>query len=368
MRTTGKNILLLGWSVLTALAVGEFVLSVLDIPHFHDRHSFPPQFTFLTDGKTYGKLGYVNQPNRKIRFVYDGNLRGYFGADNEVEHTTNAMGLRARQVLPAHDTNMFRIVFLGDSFTFGEGVHDNDTYPARVEAMLASRYPGLTVQSLDLGVGGYNTVQEAEMLKLFGLPVTPDLVVLGYTMNDAGASLFFYDPSSKKYVRRQTRMTVLAREPNRPPDNFLYRHSRIAQLAWSALSKREKGGRAPEITRSLFRPDSPGWHDSRNALRDIAELCHARKIPVYAILFPSLVNLRNYPFEVEHRLILDTLTSSGFEVIDLLPPLQTLNRPDNELWVHPTDQHPNEQVHPLVAQLLSERIVSMGGMEQYARH
>ena len=90
-----------------------------------------------------------------------------------------------------------RLLFLGDSFTFGEGVHFEDTFPEVTSRLLADRWRGknLIWQSYNLGVGGYNTTDELRLLKAMGLQFHPDAVIVCYVLNDAEPSLFEMGPS-----------------------------------------------------------------------------------------------------------------------------------------------------------------------------
>src|SRR5262249_55467660 len=102
-----------------------------------------------------------------------------WGTDVEV----NAHGFRGPDVDP-DAKGRTRIVALGDSVTFGNDPAYADTWPARLEREL--RTAGRPVDVLDLGLGGYDTVQEVATLEDVGLAYHPERVVLGYCVNDVG--------------------------------------------------------------------------------------------------------------------------------------------------------------------------------------
>jgi hypothetical protein len=84
----------------------------------------------------------------------------------------------------------FRIVFLGDSWTFGMGVREPESFPARV-AELANRLgaaDGRTVEAFNLGLPGYNTLNEIAALDFFWDRLRPDAVVICPTANDADST------------------------------------------------------------------------------------------------------------------------------------------------------------------------------------
>lgn len=76
-----------------------------------------------------------------------------------------------------------RIVVLGDSFTFGYGVEENETFPAILqESLRRALSENLTV--INLGVRGYGTQQEYELYRYVGVEYNPDIVILALNRND----------------------------------------------------------------------------------------------------------------------------------------------------------------------------------------
>jgi lysophospholipase L1-like esterase len=65
-------------------------------------------------------------------------------------------------------------VVLGDSFTFGLGVTDEETYCQRLEAALGD------TEVINLGANGYGTDQQFLMWLRHGVEFAPDLVILAF--------------------------------------------------------------------------------------------------------------------------------------------------------------------------------------------
>lgn len=94
----------------------------------------------------------------------------------------NAQGMRGPPRERAKPAGVRRVLVLGDSVIFGAFIErDEDTIPARLEAELRRDGP---VECLNAGVGGYSPWQEAIWLERRGLAWSPDLVVLGFVLND----------------------------------------------------------------------------------------------------------------------------------------------------------------------------------------
>jgi len=77
-----------------------------------------------------------------------------------------------------------KILCLGDSITYGYGVDDANTYPARLQAALDHKYPG-RYEVLNGGVEAYPIAFENEkFLYLWNRGLRPDVVIVGYSMNE----------------------------------------------------------------------------------------------------------------------------------------------------------------------------------------
>lgn len=340
-------------SIIAILIVTELVLRIIGQPEFLEPHSQPVQFVFTNHQTAQGPL-YLNQPGR-ITFRYDENPRGYFDALNEVHHDVSPSGFRGPAFTPKPE-GTFRLIFLGDSYTFGEGVHNHDIYPEVTASLL--RKKGRLAESCNLGVGGYNTSQEAEVLKLFGFGLNPDVVVLGYTLNDAEPPLFQIDQATGQPVRRAREAFIQAEgSPRKPPDSPLY-NLHLAQAVWKTNRQRHLSKQTVAYYLSLHASDSAGRIESERALREIISECNKRGIPCIVVMLPLLYELSDdYPFRGIHQQVGEVVRQIGGRFIDLLPELIGLNA--RELIVHPTDQHPNEKVHAIAGSLLAEEIRRM---------
>jgi len=74
-------------------------------------------------------------------------------------------------------------VTLGDSFTFGEDVSDDETFPCHLGTLMPA------AEVINLGVGGYGHDQMALYLEREGVKYRPDVVVLGFMAEDVERNL-----------------------------------------------------------------------------------------------------------------------------------------------------------------------------------
>jgi hypothetical protein len=134
----------------------------------------------------------------------------------------NSLGLRNREV-GLKNTGTFRILFLGDSPIWSGETSSGELYTAVLERRLNSRFPNdpNSFEIINAGIPGYTTYQELEFLKIYGIDMRPDLVVLGLVFNDV-----YY-----KSLHRPTNQQLLDGEPA----TYLYHLTHIRSQASSSL-------------------------------------------------------------------------------------------------------------------------------------
>lgn len=105
------------------------------------------------------------------------------GEQNGVRVTTNADGWRDRSRRTAIQTDTISIAVLGDGFTEGRTVNDDETFTAVAERELAScpALKGGKAEIMNFGVSGFGTAQELLALQEYVWPFDPDVVVLAFS-------------------------------------------------------------------------------------------------------------------------------------------------------------------------------------------
>lgn len=95
----------------------------------------------------------------------------------------NSQGFRDAEHPPNKGNGTIRILGLGDSFTFGWGVHVDQTYLKQLEQGLHHAL-NHSVETINTGVPGWGLNQYYLYLKEAGLKLAPDVVLLGYFIDD----------------------------------------------------------------------------------------------------------------------------------------------------------------------------------------
>ena len=120
----------------------------------------------------------------------------------------NSQGIRAdRDYALEKDPQRLRVLFVGDSFTWGEDVGNDDTFAARLEKF------NPTVESLNLGVHGFGTDQQLIRLRRDGLPYQPDVVILGFYEGNLNRNVLSFRDYGKPRFELQDSELVLLNQP-----------------------------------------------------------------------------------------------------------------------------------------------------------
>ena len=147
-------------------------------------------------------------------WVVDPDLNGYAMPHNE-ENTsfavsTNSDGLRTT-VEVTDSKKSLRVMTLGCSTTFGWGVADAETYPARLQHYLTEAGYG-NVEVVNGGQPGYTSFQGDWLWDALLDDYQPDVVLVGYIVQDARKAA--YSDKSQAILQGDNRFLK---------DNFLYR-------------------------------------------------------------------------------------------------------------------------------------------------
>jgi lysophospholipase L1-like esterase len=271
----------------------------------------------------------------------------------------NRHGFRDREFSYPRTPGRRRVLAVGDSFTFGDGIERvEDTWPRVLEARLIES--GGDWEVYNLAVPGTNTSFQRDMLnRRDHWSFLPDLVILGFTLNDPEP------PDANR--------TIVPRKLNPPllPPRGLDRRLTRRSYAW-AFARRTKNALLErfglkmtygDYIRSLYEDDAANWdyfvQQSEGLVRDARE----RGIQLLVVVFPMFTNLEQYPFEAFHTASFEVFAGAGAEVLDLLPVFR--GGETTGLAVSATDAHPNERAHRLAAEAIAEKVLDLGRAREW---
>ena len=108
---------------------------------------------------------FIPSKNPEILYELCPGFRGLYAA---TPISINSEGFRGEELLN-HDVPAFRVVVIGDSIAFGQGVQDGETLAGQLSRRLRQK-SSAPVEVINLGVPGYNTTQEYWTFKERALP------------------------------------------------------------------------------------------------------------------------------------------------------------------------------------------------------
>ena len=276
------------------------------------------------------------------------------GTDFEHHITINAMGYRGREIPKTKPPGELRILFTGDSFTWGHNVDDDETLPAQLEQRLDETCGNVAVANAGLS-GSSILAQQAMILR--GLTIDPDLVILMYHENDLDELL---------YSRMWDRLAENRSAKSSFPISVFYpvvRSSGIWNLAQDIRRRiqfrREDAERADDEAMTADEPAAleEARREYRERLFGVASELAARGVPLLFVAFPHPESVTTGTGGRDYGWVLATAAEADVPVLDLLPVMRASGLSTGEAYLLPEDYHPSPAGHRVAAVAL-ERFVS----------
>jgi len=264
-----------------------------------------------------------------------------------VELRYNAHRCRDRDVAPRAAPGTTRVLVIGDSFTEGEGVREEDTFPRRLERDLG---PGVEVINCGRRGRDFPALWDA-FVELVGA-YHPDVVVYAMVLNDAVQSDAFR--ARQKFLNdwildRRRMLSDDDADSNSAPG------LRLWALARERIESRRVARATTRWYLDMYGPDNAdGWSATERYIANMREQMGGRFL---LALLPLLVKGSPYPFAPAAAEIRRACAASNVSFVDLEPAVA--GTPPESLWVHAVDMHPNERAHALFAESLREPLLAM---------
>jgi hypothetical protein len=196
-------------SLTVALALAEVLLRML-----WPQQTGPVQFV-------YDPIrGAIPVPNQRARRI----LPGVY----DYTYSNNSLGLRGAREYAERQAEKNRILTLGDSFTYGIGVNDDQTFASLLEQIMSD------CEVINGGNGGTGTDYALKFFQSIGRSLHPDTVALCFFSNDFqdNEQGKYYEVKDSSLTSRDLSKSVTARKAflNIPSYNWLITHSHLANL------------------------------------------------------------------------------------------------------------------------------------------
>ena len=285
-------------------------------------------------------IGYLHMPGEESRFYrscYDFEMH----YDREGFRDAN----RKKQV------NTPRILFLGDSFTEGFGVHVTDRFSNRVEQQLGR-------ESLNFGISGFGPVHYQEVYRKYGLRYDHDVVVIGiYPINDFTDDL--PPPPSQRFTPfwKMEHEKWVFHQPSMVPHGNPRQHSGLK--AWLhaysysyhlLLYCKGKFSTLPDHLPNHRSFSEHHWARMQCALEEIKTLSGKRKVVLFSI--PGLTEIRD-PQSSENNLFSEKMAlfclANDIRFMDLASDIFSLTKKEQEVLYLDCDGHFSKKGNAFVA-------------------
>jgi lysophospholipase L1-like esterase len=299
------------------------------------------------------------EPDAELDYVQ---IPGFRGRWEDTWYEINSAGYRGPELPPPDAGGLFRVVALGDSCTAGKGVLEEETWPRRLETLLAEELPdGLEPAVANLGVVGYSGTQYLGTLERTGLALRPDVVVVGYNLNDFPNSIEAVD--QRVYHERKLRSLIPAWLRDGLSRTALYRYARAF---YYELQKDADMETVNEIAGDMAEnvQDPEVLARERGYLEGIVEDSRAVGAHVLVLLFPY-----------ESQVLVDAYDDAPVEglrgicaeldvpFVDLAPVLRAAAREGGEtrsLYITGDRYHPNAEGYEVVARTVRDALRGAG--------
>jgi hypothetical protein len=314
------------------------------------------------------------------------NIEGYWSTPEfriKIKH--NSLGFRDNEYSPSKTSGKKRIIFLGDSFTWGWGIKKDEIYTERLENILDNS------EVINMGIPGYGVEQEFNVLNQYALRFAPDIIVVGFFLDDF-LSKDLFAISWEKFPFKDLPVCLMQPEMIELKEylfnfflsaqRFLRSHSILynfvaqkikttRQLEWFREGLAERGIMKSDlpfsIAASLSLKKKDQWNFTENALIQMGKICESRNIKLAVVIIPekSQVYKKFWPFiiakygiDIEdlflpNRYIKKVCEKNNISALDLLPEFKSHAELGEELYFD-YDPHWNSHGHELAANLVRD--------------
>jgi lysophospholipase L1-like esterase len=255
----------------------------------------------------------------------------------------------------AKPAGTFRIACLGDSYTYGHGVNDTETWPALLQARLAAATGNDAIEVLNFGVRAYETEQEVRQLETRVLGFDPDIVLLCWFFNDNAIG-----PATEPIDMEAAPVVVrLIGRPNQGFIQTLRENSQLIDLAVVRLYVPTFFDFMASTRADLYGNHHPGWRRAVKALERARDLTAERDLPFGVILYPALYRVGDVLTSHEaYNKVKAVCDGLNVPVLDLEPVF--LPYDVSRFHVHTYNSHPNGAANQMTADAVAAWLTRLG--------
>lgn len=288
---------------------------------------------------------------KETNFIQDRLLFWRVPSSSDRLHT-NAFGLRGDDFSVPKEPDVFRIITLGDSCTWGFGVQPGQEYPKILQDLLNDTFIPVVFEVQNAGIPGFSSLQGLRYFESELVNYQPDLITLYFGRNDA------------RFLNEEGGYAPDHEVPVASPVMYFIKtkldgSSTFRLLKTIAMSLRKSSSSRTDLSRGhtlregrKCRVESDEFEANYRSLISAAK---SRKIQVIAItapVFPS--HIGNY-----NNLVRQICQNTKIDVLDA--ETEFAKHGGNEWLVD--DCHPNRTGHEWIASELKRKILDLANRQ-----
>ncbi len=326
---------------------------------------------------------YMPDPPGRYRLSPGYRGRIYNRAEYSNEIRINEAGLRGSEIASS-PMDTLRVLVVGDSFVFGVGVEDTETFAALLPVSLAP--DGLEAEGLNAGIPAFGVPDAESWFRRHGAGLEPDVVVLaiflGNDLVDASPDreeILLVDgllvPSQsagglKAWLHRHSHLFVAIKGLLEQPGFQPLRAKLGLGEPWKTRTLREELGVYRKTADQELEPAIEATHEALGRFKDLST---DLDFDLVAVLIPSEIQLEpdrwhtsltslgldpaEYDPSTPTRIFRKLLARHEIPTLDLGPPFEEGLSQGNELYFR-LDRHWTVEGHELAAEELSRFLVA----------
>ena len=260
----------------------------------------------------------------------------------------NQDGMRDRDFEIKKSADTIRIAAIGDSFTYGWGVENTDkVYPKLLEKKL-NNLSDINYEVLNFGLPDSDTEDELLIIKEKALKYNPDIIILGYYINDLEnidqqniEKDFYIEIPYIGFILRNSFYLYYFFETR---SNYLVERYILKDPYSKIIQKRFDSKINKNHSKTLF--------------KELKAISKKNEIPVLIVSFPAIHMLDDYYLLNANKFINEIADENDFYFVDMFDVYK--NYDESELIVSIYDRHPNEFGHELAADAILNELIDKG--------
>lgn len=334
-KTFQQNLLLLTISIIVTAIFAEIVLRVVLPPPIVWKYP-QEQYQYDTD------IGHWLEPNQQA-YTHDKLVK------------TNSLGIRDSEYTTISAPRIYRILALGDSQTFGNGLELADTWPKQLENNLNQAGKRESVEVINAGLPGSDTWQHEIILNRLLSIYQPDAVVLAFYVNDV-VERFTPKPEQQNkdkpltkritYILKRSALLLTLRTALDTIKQW-WPQNKVGASHYNTLLK---GDTSPDLAKR--------WKQVNSSLATMKKESDEYRAQFGIVLLPRRDQVSGQiPWEGYSNRLKDMAKQHQIPVISTLAPLQEAYMEHGKKLFIPWDGHNSKLANMVIAQEIADELI-----------